>query len=106
MDQVTADLIKGIIDLDCTITRRLRDGKGGFCFLGGLLAAMDPDWAVTGEGLPGGFVGPLIVEAFGLGDLRIEDAPRINDSERCRRRPARVAALKRFIDENTEGRGE
>lgn len=47
MDRIQFDIACQIIDLDCTGTGELKDGEGNFCVIGGLYAAIDPDWAVA-----------------------------------------------------------
>ena len=45
MDQQQYDIACQIVDQDYTLTSRLKDGKGNFCVIGGLYAAINPDWA-------------------------------------------------------------
>jgi len=100
MDKQTADIIKEIIDLDCTMTNAFSDGKGNFCFVGGLFATIAPDWASGNSLTPHPVnIWAAIISNFGLTAEFLNDAVSIND-----RRPdrlERVAALKAHVDAHT-----
>lgn len=49
MDKIQFQIACEIIALGCTEQNQLKDKQGNFCALGGLYAAIDPDWAVSTE---------------------------------------------------------
>lgn len=100
MDKQTADIIKDIIDLDCTMTGRFADGNGNFCFVGGLLATIDPDWAVSPFFTDTVFTTDMLLTHFGIEREFLQGAVKINDNHSAR--PARVAALKAHVDAHTD----
>ncbi len=53
MDQQQYELACEIVSIDCTLTGKMKDGKGNFCVLGGLYTAIDPDWAIRDDGISG-----------------------------------------------------
>lgn len=49
MNKAQLEIACQIIDLDCTGQGELKDGMGKFCAIGGLYAAIDPDWAASAK---------------------------------------------------------
>ena len=49
MDEELYRIACEVIDMDCTLTGKLRDGEGNFCAVGGLYTLLDPDWAIQAD---------------------------------------------------------
>ena len=98
-----ADLLKEIISLDGQATGELKASDGTFCFIGGLKACIDPDWAIKDYSLyyPDSTEDAIEQAERHLG-LRVDTlwgAAIINDSSKTL--PYRRRSLKLWIDHRT-----
>ena len=103
MDQQQYEIACEIVSLDCTIMGLPKDGRGGFCAIGGLYAAIDPDWAVNPDlEYDKYLVYGAVKEAFGLNFNPIwmaNDGALVFDEPIERRRDRVKAALLAQLDE-------
>ena len=106
MDRQQFELARDIVNEDCESQGRLRtvapDGTASFCALGGLMAAIDPDWAMTGY--YDGTASEVIAEVFDLTFQELALIFQANDKDSwatpesvVERRRRVVAQLEQFV---------
>ena len=107
MDKVTFEFVKGIVETDTRAQGQLVNCRGQTCFIGGLYAVIDPDWADDYHdhwARPRIDTSDVVVnvsQAFGINIRTLEDCVALND--RLSKRDQRIARiLKRLAEDVTE----
>jgi hypothetical protein len=78
-----AELIKGVIGVDCGAQHMLKNADGDFCVVGGLYACVNPDWAEaepTYSGHDTNRVRRKVEDALGLERGALLGIYRVNDA--------------------------